>query len=398
MSPGGPPWLADGAVALDDDDTVRAVGPRAELKRRYADAPETRAEGALLPGLVNAHTHLELAALAGALPGGAGLPAWVGELMRANRELADEPRREAAARAAADVVRLGAAAVGDVGTSLAAMPGIVAAGLRGTMFHELLGSRDVRTGDALADAARERAVTSKAHPWPPGLGYVPAPQSPYSADPELLSRIFAAAARTGLPTTVHVAEDPDELALLREGKGRWPGILEAMGFDPARRVPHLEPVAYLDAVGAFGGPSPPLLVHMVHASPDDRRRAREAGATAVLCPRSNLHIGGRLPDAPALIADGVALALGSDSLGSVPDHSLFAEIVTLQKAYPGVPALTWLEAATAGGARALRLASCGAIAVARKPGLIDVAVADPAAPLESLVRDPLPSIRWMARA
>jgi cytosine/adenosine deaminase-related metal-dependent hydrolase len=398
MSPGGPPWLAEGAVALDDDDTVRAVGPRAELRRRYADAQEERAEGALLPGLVNAHTHLELAALVGAVPGGAGLPAWVGELMRANRELADEPRREAAAKAAADVVRLGAAAVGDVGTSLAAVPGIVAAGLRGTIFHELLGSRDVRTGDALADAARERAATSKAHPWPPGLGYVPAPQSPYSADPELLSRIFAAAARTGLPTTVHVAEDPDELALLREGKGKWPGILEAMGFDPARRVPHLEPVAYLDAVGAFAGPAPPLLVHMVHASPDDRRRAREAGATAVLCPRSNVHIGGRLPDAPALIADGVALALGTDSLGSAPDHSLFGEIAALHAAYPAVPPATWLEAATAGGARALRLAACGAIAVGRKPGLIDVAVAEPSAPLESLVRDPLPLIRWMAKA
>jgi cytosine/adenosine deaminase-related metal-dependent hydrolase len=231
-----------------------------------------------------------------------------------------------------------------------------------------------------------------------GLGYVPAPHAPYSADPELLSRIFAAAARTGLPTSIHVAEDPDELDLLREGKGRWPEILEAMGFDVARRVPHLEPVAYLQALGAFAGPAPPLLVHMVHASPDDRRRAREAGATAVLCPRSNLHIGGRLPDAPALLADGVALALGTDSLASSPDCSLFAEITTLREAYPDVPALTWLEAATAGGARTLRLAACGALAVGRRPGLIDVAVADPAAPLESLVRDPHPSLRWMARA
>jgi cytosine/adenosine deaminase-related metal-dependent hydrolase len=398
MVPGAAPWLAEGAVALDDDDTVRAVGPRAEIKRRFADAPEARAEGALLPGLVNAHTHLELSALAGDVPGGAGLVAWASACVRVGEEQTPEERRDAAARAAAEAVRLGAAAVGDVGNSLAALPGIAAAGLRGTLFHELLGSRDARTGDALADAARERALAVKRTKWPLGLGWVPAPHAPYSADPGLLRRIFAAAARTGLPTSIHVAEDPDELALLADGSGGWPAVLEAMGVDVAARVPRQEPLAYLARLGAFDGPAPPLLVHMVHASPDDRRRAREAGATAVLCPRSNLHIGGRLPDAPALLADGVGLALGTDSLASAPDLSLFGEIAALRAAFPAVPALTWLEAATGGGARALRLEACGALAPARRPGLLDVGLADAAAPLESLVRDPHPPLRWMAKA
>jgi cytosine/adenosine deaminase-related metal-dependent hydrolase len=397
MAPGGPPWLPEGAVALDDDDTVRAVGPRAELRRRFSDASEQRAEGALLPGLVNAHTHLELTGLHDKVPGGHGMIAWVGAYLRAAEAEGPEARREAGLRGAADIARFGAAAVGDVGTSLASLPGIVAAGLRGTFFHELLGSRDARTGDALADAARERALAAKDQPWPAGLGYVPAPHAPYSADPRLLQRLFEAAARTGLPTTIHVAEDPDELALLRDGSGRWPEVLRAMGIDPGPRIPRREPVAYLAGLGAFKGPAPPLLVHMVHASADDRRRAREAGATAVLCPRSNLHIGGRLPDAPTLLADGVALALGTDSLASSPDLSLFGEIATLRAAFPALPAATWLAAATTGGARALRLESCGALAPGRRPGVIDVAGGDPAAPRESRVRDPHPPGRWMAR-
>lgn len=399
LLPGGVPWLAEGAVALDEEDVVRAVGPRAEVRRRYADSVEERAEGLLMPGLVNAHTHLELSGLAGEVPGGGGLVAWAGACVRAGEEQTHEHRRDAAARAAADAVRLGTAAVGDVGNSLAAVPGIVAAGLRGTVFHELLGSRDARTGDALADAARERAVaSSKSHPWPLGLGYVPAPHAPYSADPGLLRRIFAAAARTNLPTSVHVAEDEDELALLRDGSGRWPAVLRAMGVDVAPRVPGTSPVAYLAAQGAFDGPAPPLLVHMVHAGAEDRRLAREAGATAVLCPRSNLHIGGRLPDVPALLADGVALALGTDSLASSPDLSVLGEAATLAAAFPTIPPLVWLEAATQGGAEALRLAVCGALAPGRRPGLIEVAVADLASPLESLVREPSPPVRWRARA
>jgi len=400
LVPGGPAWLTDAAIALDDDDTVRAVGPRAELRRRFADATEERAAGVLMPGLVNAHTHLELAELAGEVPGGAGLVAWAGACMHAAEEHTHEERRDAAARAAAEAAQLGAAAVGDVGNSLASLPGMAAAGLRGTIFHELLGSRDARTGDALADAARERAVAAKGRAWPVGLGYVPAPHAPYSADPGLLRRIFAAAARTGLPTSIHVAEDEDEVALLRDGSGRWPGVLTAMGVDVAARVPRKEPVAYLASQGAFAGPAPPLLVHMVHASARDRRLARDAGATVVLCPRSNLHIGGRLPDVPAMVAEGLGLAIGTDSLASSPDLSVFGELATLHAHFPAVPALRWIEAATLGGAHALRLGSCGSLAVGRRPGVLDVQVARDALanPIEALVRDPRPTLRWIARA
>ncbi|MDB4980451.1 MAG: Amidohydrolase 1 [Myxococcales bacterium] len=398
MSPEGPPWIAQGAVALDEDDVIRAVGTRAELRRRYADAPETRAEGALLPGLVNAHTHLELSDLAGDVPGGAGLVAWAGACMNASEEHTHEQRRDAALAAAAEAARLGTAAVGDVGNSLASVPGIVAAGLRGTIFHELLGSRQARTGDALADAARERAEVTKKHPWPAGLGYVPAPHAPYSADPDLLERIFLAAARVGLPTSIHVAEDADELALLRDGSGRWPAVLAAMGVDVAKRVPRQAPVEYLAHRGAFAGTTPPLLVHMVHASRDDRRIARQVGATVVLCPRSNLHIGGRLADVPTMLAEGLQLALGTDSLASTPDLSLFGEVATLAAHFPAVSPYRWLELATRGGALALRLGACGTLAPGRRPGVLEVVVGDLAAPLDALVRNPNPPVRWHARA
>src|SRR6185295_10487537 len=102
---------------------------------------------------------------------------WVAACVDAGNGLSADERRAAAVDAAAGAAGLGTAAVGDVGNSVAAVEGIAAAGLRGTFFHELLGSRDARSGDALADAARERATVK----WPAGLGYVPAPHAPYSA-------------------------------------------------------------------------------------------------------------------------------------------------------------------------------------------------------------------------
>jgi len=181
-------------------------------------------------------------------------------------------------------------------------------------------------------------------------------------------------------------------------------VLRAMGVEPAERTPHLDPCAYLDSLGAFPSPeSPapgPLLVHMVHAGDDDRRRARAAGATVVLCPRSNLHVGGRLPDVASLVDDGVRLALGTDSLASAPDLSLWAEMQTLARALPRLPPRLWLDAATTGGAHALGLAgTLGALTPGRRPGLLDVAIAPGERdPERALVDNPAPALRWLLPA
>lgn len=390
--------IREGAVMLNADGVVLAVGSREDLRTRFTDVAEERAQGVLLPGLVNAHCHLELSALRGQVPGGGGLIAWAGALMRARAALTPADAQRAAHEAATAAVRMGTVAVGDVGNSLAAVRAIEDAGLRGMVFHELVGSREAQPGGALADAARELDALTTDGLWPAGLGYALAPHAPYSVGPELLRQIFSSAARAGQPTSIHVAEDPDELALLRDGGGRWPAVLDAMGVAPGSRVPRLAPVAYLESVGAFTTSSPPLLVHMVHADAADRRRARDAGAPVVLCPRSNLHIGGQLPDVPALMADGVALALGTDSLASTDTLSLWAEMATLTAWFPAVPPARWLDAATRGGAEALQLPAYGGLGPGKRPGLLDVLVDDIAAPLESLVRDPEPGLRWVARA
>jgi aminodeoxyfutalosine deaminase len=398
--PIGQPPIADGAIALDDRDVVRLVGTRAEVRAKvraeFGAAREERAEGALVPGLVNAHCHLELSALEGAIDGGEGLIPWVRALSPLAAALPPALRRTAARAAARGAAHLGTAAIGDVGNTLEGAAAIGEAGIGGVLFHELLGSREAATGDALADAAREREAA--ADHWPGAVAYVPAPHAPYSAGPELLRRIFSAAAATGRSTSIHVAEDPDEVALLADGTGRWPEFLTGIGVDPASRSPGRSPLAYLSELGAFDGSAPPVLVHMVHASDGDRRIARAARATVALCPRSNLHIGGRLANVPALIEDGIPLAIGTDSLASAPDLSLWGEMATLAAHFPAVPSARWLEAATAGGAHAIGMSALGSFAPDKRPGVLDVLIEDLTAPLESLVRDPTPSLRWMARA
>ena len=163
--------LRDGAVVVSDEGdgaisegaprpgTVIAVGPRDDLRRAFTGIPETRGEGVLTPALVNAHAHLELSWLAGTVAGGDGVVAWTRRLAArlgdapAQNESAVDEAAESAARAAR---ALGTAAIGDVGNGTAGWRALGRTGMRGLFFHELVGSREARTGDALADAARER--------------------------------------------------------------------------------------------------------------------------------------------------------------------------------------------------------------------------------------------------
>jgi hypothetical protein len=268
----GPP-IAEGRSRSATTARCWPVGRRAELRAEFPDAVEERAQGVLLPGPGQRAFPPGAVRARRRRPGRQGLFAWATTLMGARKADLPDRQRETAATAAAAAVALGTAAVGDVGNSLAAAPGIGRAGLAGVLFHELFESREIATGDALADAARERAEAAAG--WPERLGYVPAPHAPFSVGPELLARIFAAAAAAGRATSIHVAEDEDELALLRDGSGRWPALLAGMGVDPATRVPRKSPVAYLASLGAFETATPPLLVHMVHAGADDRRIARD---------------------------------------------------------------------------------------------------------------------------
>jgi cytosine/adenosine deaminase-related metal-dependent hydrolase len=379
------PPMRDASVLLDGEGQVVAVGRRKDLAGR---GEEERVTGVLLPGLVNAHTHLELSHLAGRVPGGAGLVPWVSQVMK----LGGGDEALAAARAA---VALGTAAVGDVGNGTGAVAAIGAAGLRGVFFHELVGSREARTGDALADAAREKAEHLAAHGWPEGLGYAIAPHAPYSVGPELFRRIFAL--RGEHPTSVHVAEDAAELELLAEGAGPWVEILAGLGVAGGSRTPRLGPMAYLASLGAFEGRRPPLLVHMVHASAEDRGLAARHRAPVVLCPRSNLHIGGRLPDVPALLKDGVPLALGTDSLASTPDLSLWQEMRALAAAFPDLSPSLWLATATSAGAAALGLTKLGSLAPGKRPGVLVAELGPVGDPVAALVRE-APPVRWVARA
>jgi hypothetical protein len=226
------------------------------------------------------------------------------------------PSLAQAGRAVVAMIEAGTAYVVDVSGSGRTAPILAAAGLPGVVYHEVIG------------------IDRDDPPPPDGT-----PHAPHTTHRD----VIRACARR--PYSIHCAEGPDEVAFLRDGTGAWPAYMRSLGRDVSSwRPPGLSPVAWLAELGALTPDA--LLVHLVHCDGRDLDLVAAAGATAVLCPRSNLHIGGLLPDVQGLLDRGVRLAVGTDSLASTPDLDLLAEAAVLRAAFPSVPADTWLNALT----------------------------------------------------
>lgn len=379
-----PAALADGAVALDGD-RLLSVGPRAEVEARFG--PAERLDAVVLPALVNAHLHLELSHLAGQVPGGEGLPAWIERFVGARRSTGETGAVHAMARAVVALEEAGVAAVGDVSNTLGSVAPLAAAGLAGTVFHEVFGATPGRLAAARATAAAARAVAPPA----PGLRVVESPHAVYSTDPEGLLALLS-----GPPASLHLAEDPAEREFVVTGGGPFATLRARMGGPPGQPGWARSPVALAAPHLARGW----LLVHCLDLDEVDLALLAACGATVVLCPRSNDHISRARPPLARLLAAGVPLAVGTDSLASSPSLSPLAELLWLRRDVPEVPAARLLPLAWSGAA--VGAPGVGRLAPGGAPGVLAVPldgrhVEDPFEHVLATAGAGERPVRWLAR-
>lgn len=379
-----PPALADGALALDGD-RLLAVGPRAEVEARLG--PAEPLDAIVLPALVNAHLHLELSHLAGQVPGGEGLPAWIERFVAVRRATGEAGAVAAMARAVGALAAAGVAAVGDVSNTLGSLAPLAAGGLAGTVFHEVFGSTPERLSAARATAAAARAVRPEA----PGLDVVESPHAVYSTDPAGLLQLLA-----GPPASLHLAEDPAEREFVASGAGPFARLRERMGGPPGQPGWARSPVALAAPHLRPGW----LLVHCVDLDDQDLALLAGSRATVVLCPRSNDHISRARPPLPRLLAAGVPLAVGTDSLASSPSLSPLAELHRLRRDHPEVPAGRLLPLAWNGAA--VGAPGVGRLAAGAAPGVLALPLegrrpGDPFEHLLAAVGGEGRPLHWLAR-
>jgi aminodeoxyfutalosine deaminase len=340
----GPP-IADGAIEFDGPD-IAAVGDKA----RRAVATDLGSV-AIVPGLVNAHTHLEFGTLAEPLgTPGMSLPEWI-------RLVLDHRRAEDAGESAISIglrecVAAGTTTLGDIATKdwrtsselPRKMPTTV-------LFHEFIGPSLARAQAAAAAAEAFLETQSTHDDILPALS----PHAPYTVHPHLLASLVELSQRYRVAVAMHLAESRAELELLHLSSGPFRDLLEDLGVWDASegaRLPYI--VEYLAELAK----APRALV--IHGNYLDGEEieflaAHRQTMSVVYCPRTHAFFRHEPYPLRRMLDAGVTLALGTDSRASNPGLSVLDEMKHAAGAHPRVAKAALLEMATLGGAKALGL-------------------------------------------
>jgi len=391
------PPIRDGWVAVEDGRIAAfGSGPAPDGRSPGADLLPDKSAVAILPALVNAHTHLEFSYARGLVPPATSFDTWVRALIALRGKYPDPFAADIvdAVRNAVDEARAaGTGVIGDISNTLVSPRILRDMGMAGHVFHEILGF-NLTDGSQLVGTARARidAIADLG----PDVRVSVTPHAPYSVSPALFRSI--ADERQGRITSIHLGESPEEVHFLNHGGGPIQAALEALGvWSPRWTPPRCGPVEYVDRFGLLSDRL--LAVHGVQLSYRELAQLTAAGATLVTCPRSNRWVGVGNPPIDRFYASGVRVAIGTDSLASVGDLNLFAEMAAIRELSADIPARAIIESATRHGAEALGFGDdYGTIDLGKRAALVAVKVPEATADVEEYLLSGIrpEQVAWLA--
>jgi cytosine/adenosine deaminase-related metal-dependent hydrolase len=367
INPDMPP-VAGGALLVCNG-LVEAVGTLAELKAKYSRPVVEHHDCAILPGFVNAHTHLELT----------HFPSWrlrthidynprrfsdwIIQLIKITRGLHEEDFRTSLVEGMRKCIESGTTAVGDIISRYDLLSSYDVPPIRGRTFFEALGHDPVRFRERL-ESALSAADSMDGKYLSPGLS----PHTTYTVGEANLSIIRDAALTRGLPLTVHISESKAESDFIFDSSGPLASELYPfVGWEQYLVPPrHCSSTELLDRHGLLTTAT--LAVHCVHINLADAQILKRRGVTVCLCPRSNETLDvGRAP-LPLFRKLDIPLALGTDSLASNDSLSLWDEMrFALDLFVEELTPADVFRMSTSGGAAALGLsASLGSLEVGKR--------------------------------
>jgi cytosine/adenosine deaminase-related metal-dependent hydrolase len=306
------PPIEDGAVAIKGS-TIVAVGPRAEVVANFPDTPaQDFGAAAILPGLINAHSHLELTVMRGFLEAEEDdFFAWLKKLTVARLAMTPDDLFVSAMCGAIEAARAGVTCLGDSSSvATQSMKALKQVGLRGIVYQESFGPDPKLAEENVAELRAQLSAMRELESERVRAGV--SPHAPYTVSARQLELISRMALDEKLPVMMHAAESESERLLMLEGRGPFADGLKSRGIE--WQAPGVSTIRYLQQYGILE--TKPLLAHCLNVDDHDLKIVKANEAAIAHCPKSNAKLGhGRAPLAK-FIAHGIKFGLGSDSVAS----------------------------------------------------------------------------------
>ena len=363
------PVIAGGVITIERG-RIAAVGENTSGR-----PPRDLGSAAILPGLVNAHTHLEFSDLERPLgKPGTPLPEWIAEVIQ-HRRGRNGDTQQAIADGLQESLSFGTTVLGEIATSAPSIYPPLANFPRLVAFRELIGLSQDRIDPNVELARQHLEQLTRDDCRLPGLS----PHAPYTVHPRLLERVVDLSSRQHVPVAMHLAESREEIQLLRDGAGPLRDLLiDLNAWDPSAIPPGTRPLDYLRRLAKA---SRAIIIHGNYL--DDQEIAYLADhnkhMAVVYCPRTHEYF----QHAPYRLEEmrkaGVTVALGTDSRASNPDLSLLAEMRAVRRRHPQVSSEDVFRMGTLWGAKSLGLsANVGSLQVGKAADLTVVTLPDEA--------------------
>lgn len=365
--------IEDGEVVVEGD-RIAVVGPR-QARTKPGEGVRDLGDVVLMPGFVNAHTHLDYTA-SRASEDGLNLWDWIDQVgFRAGKTPDYSLLLESATDGAVECARSGVTCVGDSTFSGAAVQAVESVGLRGVVYREAFGqSMGVAYPERFASLLQEVRRTQAQVSSRVTIGV--SPHTVYTSNRGLLELCARVCAEEGIPVAIHLAETRAETDYLVDGAGPLADWRKKFGY--AAMAAGMRPGRYLHEIGLLR--KGVCLAHCVHLDDEEIDLIAASGASVAHCARSNALLGAGVAPVAAMEAAGVCVSLGTDSSASALSLNFFEEMrfaMAIRRAVAedaaAVTAKHVLRQATLGGAEALGLArSVGSLEAGKKADMIAI--------------------------
>ena len=360
--------IENGAVTIQGS-KIADVGLYPTVRSSGISPTHDLGEAVLTPGLVNAHTHLDLTNSADSIQRVPKFTDWIFQIIGKRTPSTVGPSvREGVQQSLAG----GATTVGDIDGTGESIQVLRDTPIRKVVFFEVLGF----SGEHAAMGLTRLGAYVDSPPAPDSLlTSALSPHAPYSTSAEIYRQCVA----SGVSVCTHIAETREELEFLSSGTGAFLDYLEAFGISTAEWVsPQLTPTEYMETLGVLRKGS--LLVHCNYLTDADVTTLAESGVSVVFCPRSHHYFYHTNHPVLQLIERGINVAIGTDSLASNWSLSLLDELKFLARTQPCIRPETLFDMVTCNGAKALGLEQIGRLEKGWQADIIAVQIPNDSRP------------------